>query len=365
MEVLTNKTGLNKVTLDILLDFITKNCCNKQNYEEIIVVNSKELADDKVTYSNFLAKLKATDSLISFCPEFTKNFSYFKNNNSELLIFNINSIDLTPNTSISSKKSVDLNFNFKSFFLSILYCLADNKHLKDSLVETLITNINKFTVVTDLTKLNIKKTKLNKSLKNNIIDNDVLRIVSEYLYVNIFVFNHQEENFMYCSGEFVPFKKNIVLYFYNNIYYPIVTKANKVFAFSSELIKYFLSDVSKIKCTSINEFIVAQEDIASYINKDQTVQNIILPEVNLNQEVSKDDTNSIINGFDDQYSPTDVDDGDGAGDDEEDENNNKYEKYMSYSLKELQKLVKDKDIDIKNKSGKFKTKKELVDNLLS
>lgn len=385
MEVIAKQINLNKITLDILLEYISKNCCNKQQQlEEITVDNNKDIEEIKINTINFKDKLKSSDKPIIFCPSFIKNFDYFKTNQ-DILVFNINSLDLSPTLSISSKKSSkDYNITFKSLFLSVLYCLKDNlKQLTDEVLEDFIVNTNKYIQLADLPSLNIKKIALNRNLKSHKVDYDVIRFLSDYLHVNIFIFDEKisDNRIIYCDNNFVPFKKNIILLLDNNIYYPVITNNYKIFKFNQSFMKFALSDISKIITYNNLDLNLTQEDLTKYINQEdltkfnnqKNIANIIDINIQEQPNIIKDnnDNLSIINGFDDQYSPTEKDDNNSDADSEDSEDNdntelnNKIEKYMNYSLKDLQKMSKDNNIDIKNKLGKFKTKKDLVDNLIN
>jgi hypothetical protein len=376
MEVLAKQSNLNKITLEALLEYIRKNCCNKQQYlEEIVVDDNIDIEEIKITSQNFKQKLKSSEQAILFCPTFIKNFDYFKLNQ-DILIFNINSLDLSPTLSVSSKKSnKDYDNIFKSLFLSILYCFCDIKELNDKSLDEFIVNTNKHVQIADFTKLNIKKTVLNKNLKTHKITLEVLRFISDYLHINIFLFDFKlyENKVIYCSGDFIPYKKNILLYLddESNCYYPLITNNFKTFKYDQSIFKYFLSDTSNIITYDNTDFkLTIDENLDCYINKEVSM----LIEENMKIPINFDDvkeTTSVINGFDDNYSPTEkeINSDNNSNDSSDDENidkedNSKIEKYMTYSLKDLQKLAKDKNIDIKNKVGKFKTKKELIDNLI-
>ena len=366
MEVITRQNSLNKITLEKLLDYINKNCCNRQQFlEEIIIDSDTEIADIKVNPINFKDQLKSANQPILFCPKFLSNFEYFKTNQ-DLLVFNINSLDLTPNLSISSKKSTsDYDNNFKTLFMSLLYCFTETNKITDKLLEEFIINTNKHVQMADFAKLNMKKIKLNKTLKSHKVDLDIIRFVSDYLHINIFLFDEtiNANKIIYCSGDFIPYKKCIVLYHDEDTYYPVITSNYKVFKFEQSVVKFMLSDISRIVTHDNTVFNLVTEVLDSYINKDiaQLIEDNIKIPINKPEE-----TASVVNGFDDEYSPTEKEvESDNDSDHESDaEANNKLEEYMTYSLKDLQKLAKDNNIDIKNKLGKFKTKKELAEDLI-
>ena len=211
----------------------------------------------------------------------------------------------------------------------------------------------------------MKKIKLNKTLKSHKVDLDIIRFVSDYLHINIFLFDEtiNANKIIYCSGDFIPYKKCIVLYHDEDTYYPVITSNYKVFKFEQSVVKFMLSDISRIVTHDNTVFNLVTEVLDSYINKDiaQLIEDNIKIPINKPEE-----TASVVNGFDDEYSPTEKEvESDQDSDHESDaEANNKLEEYMTYSLKDLQKLAKDNNIDIKNKAGKFKTKKELAEELI-
>ena len=379
MDILSTpikNTGLDRVTIETLIQYINKNVIKLQPQELIIIDND---ADEqiKITSSNFENIFKSSTSPISFCPPLTNDISYFKTNQ-DLEVLNINYLLQNILDVKSSEKNSPSN-NFKSLFVSLLYCIIGEKKITNSLIEEFIIGINKFMLMTDLEKLNIKKTKINRSLKNNIIDNQVLRIISEYLHINLFIFETSQDTkdtkeiyngFNYYGGNFIPFKKNIILFNYNNLYHPIITKTNKYFNFDSPILKYYLSDNNNlIKTINSSNLILELEDLSSYINIE------LLPEVPITNK-QNDETQSVINGFDDQYSPTEKQFSEDSSSDEEEcvvivksiktpQKNDIEEKYMKYSLKELHQIAKENNINIKNENGKLKTKNDLIKDIIS
>ena len=250
---------------------------------------------------------------------------------------------------------------------SIFDIKIETNKITDKLLEEFIINTNKHVQIADFNKLNMKKIKLNKTLKSHKVDLDIIRFVSDYLHINIFLFDEtiNANKIIYCSGDFIPYKKCIVLYHDEDTYYPVITSNYKVFKFEQSVVKFMLSDISRIATHDNSSFNLVTEVLDSYINKD--IAQLI--EDNMKIPINKpEETASVVNGFDDEYSPTEKEvEFDSESSDLEQEceaTNNKLEEYMTYSLKDLQKLAKDNNIDIKNKTGKFKTKKELAEDLL-
>ena len=164
----TKNTGLNRITIETLIQYINKNL-NKLQPQEFIIIDNDIQEEVKLSSSNFESIFKSSNSPISFCSKITDNISYFKTN-SDLEVLNINYL-LQNIFDIKSSDKKSPSNNFKSLLVSILYCITDEKKITNSLVESFITGINKYILIADLEKLNIKKIRINRSLKNNIVDN--------------------------------------------------------------------------------------------------------------------------------------------------------------------------------------------------
>ena len=113
MDILSTpikNTGLDRVTIETLIQYINKNVIKLQPQELIIIDND---ADEqiKITSSNFENIFKSSTSPISFCPPLTNDISYFKTNQ-DLEVLNINYL-LQNILDVKSSEKNSLSNNFK------------------------------------------------------------------------------------------------------------------------------------------------------------------------------------------------------------------------------------------------------------
>jgi hypothetical protein len=367
METILNdkSKSYERITLDTLISFIKINLSSLQPIGEIIMVDnniekkSVKLSDKIIKQKTFYDQLAETTNPVNFCSNFIKNFSKFPLE-SNLLVLNLNSL-FVPEGSEEKKKKTD--YSKYTFFKSVLYNLI--KKLTVIELETFVKTLIKHVSYGGITEFNYTKLKWNKkTLKDNINDNIInemtIRVVCDYLHINIFIFNEDSKKIEYGGGEFVPFKKNIFLYKFENNFYPIYTTDEKHFRFNSDLMIYILKNTDILTLLSHNQFSYKEEDLSNYINISK-----ILPEINLPSNILPlQEEISIINKFDDDYSESEeseeeeeLEDKD-DNDKDDDYDQNIFEKYMKLSLTEIQKEAKKYNIQTKN-GTKLKNKKEL------
>jgi hypothetical protein len=365
METILNdkSKSYERITLDTLISFIKINLSSLQPIGEIIMVDNTEkkvVKQEKVKKEkNFYEELSDTTTPINFNNNFTNDFLNFPNN-SNLLVLNLNSLFI-PEESEGKKKKID--YSKYTFFKSVLYNLI--KELTELELETFIKTLVKHVSYGGVTEFNYTKLKWNKNIlkdniNKNIINEMTIRVVCDYLHLNIFILNEDSKKIEYGGGEFVPFKKNIFLYKFNNNYYPLFTKKEKYFSFNSELMVYLLKNTDNITLLSYDQFSFREEDLSKYINISK-----ILPEINVEDKSSKDvkEEVSVINKFDDEYSDdTEESEGESEGESEEDTieeyDSTIFDKYMKLSLMEIQKEANKYNIQTKD-GTKLKTKKDL------
>ncbi len=373
METILNdkSKSYERITLATLISFIKTNLSSLQPIGEIIMVDTKEkkvVKEEKVKKEkSFYEELLEGNTPINFNTNFTNNFPNFPTN-SNLLVLNLNSLFI-PEESEGKKKKTD--YSKFTFFKAVLYNLI--KELTESELETFIKTLVKHVSYGGVTEFNYTKLKWNKNtlkdnINKNIINEMTIRVVCDYLHINIFILNEDSNKIEYGGGEFVPFKKNIFLYKFNNNYYPVFTKKEKYFSFNSELMVYLLKNTDNLTLLSHDQFSFREEDLSKYINISK-----ILPEINVPEKTSKDvkEEVSIINKFDDDYSEdseeeSEEESGEESGEDnteDEEETIEEYDstifdKYMKLSLMEIQKEAKKYNIQTKD-GTKLKTKKDL------
>ena len=364
----TNSTSYDKISINTLFEFIRLNLSQMKNINMVEpYVEVKKIIKTPIKTQTFYEKLSlltSDDNFISFEPAFLNTFSFYKVklNLSTLNVISKNNLELSD----SSKPPLS-----NSFFKSILFCLnLLSDDMVKKLIEFMIIDIqNEGFKEHSYSKLKLNKNTIAKNILENNISNDVIRFAGDYLHINIFYFDESGKKFCYEGNEYIPFKKNIILYKYNSEFYPVFTQNTRFFNFKDEPIKSFLINSNEI---TANNFSVGVADLSKYIKNVKNFNQLILqktkPEIEsiepiepieskselteskseLTESKSKP-TESVINEFDESYS--------------DDESNTDDSKYLSMSLKDIQKIAQSKKIDIKM-NGKLKNKKDLIQEII-
>ena len=338
---------MEKVTLDELVEYIkSNNKSNKRKKKEL----SESLSDSEEEHDlnkplEYLTK-KKIDS-------FGKNLDDIYFNNLENTYFREGSIK-------------EINENNISFYYSILFLLFKEKFNSLELNQ----KITFIEIFIKLLKLDVNSEKFNKFktlgwkkesvmnyIKNNEINKILLRYISEYLHVNIFIIDLENQNILF-SGEnpFIKYKKNLFLLKLNENDYEPLFSETKIFPYSSEFIKLIESKSYLIKnlyCdlnkNEVEEFKIKTNDHSMIFKKRE-----------LNNE-----TNDLINCFnessDNENLMSDVNENIKFISERETEINIKEIEKMQ--VKELREVAKENDILLKLNNGKLKTKKQLCEEI--
>ena len=363
-----------KLTLDIIADYIRLNLNNFTNSDEIIIVQkSKEIL-----------KEKSKEILKSIPTEKEKNY-----NNLDDFIISLNNLgkDKFPVKFIKniSKEFVELFDNFflikpisdfsfdekeynYSFYSSILTALNDNYNKESNKYKLESINNLMSYMKSDMamdgfknynySKLKWTKNQIIKDINSNTISDKIIRCISDILHINIFLIN--SDNIEYYGGDFLVFKKIVILFKYNDNYYIVSDNENKYFHFNSnELIKSILINNQCIKLKLCEKFNSIGYEKINNIKKQNTTNDI-----KKNTNDIKKNTNDIeytdrLNGFDSE-TETDSDSKTEYVENEEINHN--------MSLIELQKKAKELKIDTFYFVGdvrKMKNKKELCTEIIS
>ena len=368
-----------KLTLDIIADYIRLNLNNFVNTDEIIIIK-KSNKNEKVEH-------KSTEKSTEKSNE--KKEKQYNNLNEFFTLLDKTGKEIFPIEFIKtiSKEFVDLFDNFflikpisdflidekeynYSFYSAILTALNDN-YSKESTKYKLesINNLMSY-MKSDMamdgfknynySKLKWTKNQIIKDINSNTISDKIIRCISDILHINIFLIN--SNNIEYYGGDFLVFKKILILFKYNENYYIISDNENKYFHFNSnELIKSILINNQCIKLKLCEKF-----------------NSIGYEKIN-NNEVKNQKPNEIeytdrLNGFD---SETESETKSNKSDKSNKSNkSNKLEKEFvendeinhNMSLIELQKKAKELNIDtfyFVDDVRKMKNKKELCTEIIS
>jgi hypothetical protein len=372
MEAIATNKQMSEVTIDILLDFIKNNFSTLQRNTTIIEetkeepkkVTSKENKKEPQPF-NFFKELNESSTSIRFTPNFIKSelFDNFLVQNCKNILTEDDTIE-ESDSSNSKKKKVD--YHEYTFYISVLYLLGKSKY---SDLVNFVKTIGKHISYGGFTEYNYNKLKWNKkSLKdnvlNNVIDAGTVRIICDYLHINIFIVNEDKKEIEYGGGDYVPFKKNLLIYKNKDNFYPIFTEKEKYFKFDNSVIKYYLTNPKEFQLLSITEFACKEEDLSKYINL-----STILPDITVQHKAEE---TSVINKFDENYSETNKQETESESDDEtaeEQVNNTQIDeellnKYMKMSLLDIKKEAKKYNIPTQTKNNKPVSKKELCESII-
>lgn len=375
--ILNNKSkSYDRINLDSLLSFIKTNLSTFQHPVKIVTMEdnstnilttdvvtkekaSKTIKDVKLEKS-FYDELESSEPTIKFNPKMIKKFTNYPVD-TDIFTYNINNfLIFEPDLSDASQKKND--YSAFTFFKSIIYSLLQKPKYSDleNFVKTLVKHVSYGGVSEfNYTKLKWNKKTLKDNINKNIIDASIVRVVSDYLHVNIFIFNEETESIEYGGGDYIPFKKNLFFYKYQNNYYPVFNKNFKYFSYDTPLVKYLLTNTDKINLLSHDQLTFKEEDLTKYININ------ILPNIQVDQ--TKEDQMSVINKFEEDFSDNDEENSDEdenseSSESEDEINQELFEKLMKLSLSDIHKEAKKYNIDIKV-GTKLKTKKDLCSEI--
>ena len=371
----------NRLTLEIISDYIKKNLCNFNDEEEIILINKESLVKNiekkELTFIDKVNLLKTGEFL-----QLDINFFH-----------NIQFLEFI--TDLYLLKSHSDENEIYSFYTSIL-SIFDNNFLNKSIeeqnmfIEYIITHF-KSEISQDAfrqhgySSLKWTKKQILEIIKNNIISDNLLRVISDILHVNLFYIDNDDNNkIKYVGGDFIVFKNIIILLKMKNIFYPIYDKENNKMIFdfkSNNFIKSILINPECLTLIFCEKFICVSRkfnlnsdksfnNIKKQNNFDKEnnnhIDNIKYNDTDNSDENCKKNTDLLtINGFEEEETETKFKMNDT-------DLNKSFKNYNdeineSLSLIELQKIAKKKNIDIFNyinDSRKLKNKRELCNDII-
>jgi predicted house-cleaning noncanonical NTP pyrophosphatase (MazG superfamily) len=253
-----------------------------------------------------------------------------------------------------------------SLYYSILYLLDDDFNNMDEfkqvdsiniLINKMCSDINSNALITkyNYKEIKIKKKDLLSEISNYKNTNKVIKFLSDYFDINIFICN-LEFNKLYCACDnnyYNKYRNNIVICKINpNSFEPLMTKKNKILSYDNHIMKNLLDNHK--------DDILPIYGCDFIIRSDFDIDNDLADENNIDE---KNDEN-----FDEQVDEKNDENFDEQVDEKNDENVDEYkDKKPKYSLKsrlnDLQKIAKLYNINLKKKIDgreKNKTKSEII-----
>jgi hypothetical protein len=367
-----------KLTLDIIKEYIKNNISSFSNEEIVIEIKPtkkyveinnnlkketvKKETVKKETFNDYMNKLensKEHRDIIFPCNFFDNlsNINFLK----DFLILN-------PITIYDIDAEEDININSLSFYYSILTAvepqfLKEKTENKKKLYNDFISYLKKDIMIDGFKQHKYSLMKWNKNdifknLEKNIIDDKIIRYISDALHINIFYID--KEKIKYVGGDFIVFKKIVLLLKYNNNYY-LIHNNIKIFNFNSnEFIKNIIINPENIELVFSESF----NTVGTDWNKIKPIE--IKPiEIKSNDNKSPDVVyTDKLNGYD--IDEDTINEAKLTNDIKKINKNNEFIN-DSMSLIELQKKAKELNIDIFKQfdnSRKMKNKKELCNDIL-
>jgi hypothetical protein len=320
-----------------------------------------------------------------------------------------------------------------SFYSSLLICLKPaifsqesqyQKKIITALLECLKLEVNKFSYK----KYGWNTNDLRKNVIEGVIGSNVIKYVSDYFWINIFILDIENDSLMYGGGDtFIPYKKNIFLIFHKDgSFEPFYNEKNKFFPFNDTLLQNILKNKDKVSVYKLSNSMICElneteEDLELYLGRKKKISDKNSQENNKennnnnnnknnnknNNESDNENSNDNDNDNESDNENSNDNDNDNESDNEnsndndndnesnnesdnesnnensndnndnDNESNNENsndndkevqdlsEKYLKkLKLQELQKIAKSRGIDIQ-KNKKNKTKDQLTNEIMS
>jgi hypothetical protein len=246
---------IKKVTLNSLVSYVLSHC-NKTQYSE---------------YENncheFKSKFKTLED-VKFCSlnnRTSKNINDFPPRLKQIFDPFISNLERCGNMKTYNNKNEEKNHNI-SLFYSILFCildsfnfeLSDNKQIKliYDFRDKLIKDINRLNLYEKFKYKNIGWTKneLIKSINNFKNNKMVIRFLSDYFHINIFLLDIQDDKIYAIFKEeyFNIFKMNLFLVFHNNMFEPMILTKHTLLNYNDEPLKKLIN-VDKLTINIFND----------------------------------------------------------------------------------------------------------------
>lgn len=274
-------TNCKKISISDLIEFIKKNI---NTINKIGSINLDDVYSEPKSSSekNTLEQLEFQDM---------KKVTYLPENLNKL--FDCENIKF-----IHCGVLKNINEQNVSFYSSIFSCLKQTfiSQFINSQTNFILTFLKRICSEINGRQYN-KKYKLYKieicnNISKNIIDDKVIKFISDFLHINIFILDVVNDVLLFCDDCFVPYKKSVFLIKYDKTNFePIFSEHAKFFTVSDNLIKDIV--LNKITVRNLN---IVQEDLSFYSGVKEIVKENIKEETK--NEVKK------INAYDEIVSET-------------------------------------------------------------
>ena len=405
-----NDNQYNKLTLELIADYIKQNLYHFTNDEEIIVVEQQPKKTKNIIKNENDNKIIQKKSFIQKLSNLTNNQN-LRDFKDDKIINCLDNFDVLKTFTDENK--------IYSFYTCILSAF-DNNFLKNSdedkqkYIDCLVTYL-KCDISQDgfrqhgYSKLKWTKNQILELLKKNDMSDKLIRYISDAFHINIFYIDFDDENKIKYTGDadFIVFKKILIMVKTKNQYYLMYNSltGDKTFNFTNnDFIKFLLInqdyitlifsdkfncvgrnfnsniiDLPNDKCDKINNS--NESNIVELTIDELTIDESNIVELTIDDKTNVDDLTSI-NGFEEE-SITQKNIKKNIQIQKQPQTQIQIQKQIQkqiqhtinytedineqLSLIELQKKAKEKNIDIflyPNNIRRLKTKKELCKELL-
>ena len=357
---------MKKISLDILIKYIKDNI-NIINDSDIIIETEKKQNINK-TLKPVIKKEKS----------FQENFDEALSGSTDFLIY-----------------KVDNEYSFYKSLLSIfdLNFSAFGLDKQNLIIKNFIQYLKSDIMMLGFAQYEYSKIKFNKKnmyddLDKNIISKEIMRYCADVFHINIFYIDYNDGTINYTGGNFIPFKKSIVLLKINDMFSILQINNSKIFRFNNnEFFDSILKNTDKINLLTCEKFNICTEDLNKYIKKDKNDKNDkqkntetdtyidfdkIMEKTNNKMQDNSSEFNDNLNGYD--IDDNDIEDSDKSKtiikfDTKTEEKIEHIDTRVNenMSLSELQKLAKEHGISttiVIDGKKKIKNKKDLCTEIL-
>lgn len=125
---------------------------------------------------------------------------------------------------------------------------------------------------------------LRNTLKNHVVGKDYIKYYSDYVHVNVFVADIDNDEMYHVGTEsYNPFRKNVIMIKLNNTFYPVFSEDNqKFFTYSKGIIRKFINspyEIQLVNCdftSDVNEFkcvLKRYETMEDYVDNNIDINN--------------------------------------------------------------------------------------------
>lgn len=375
-------TQMKKISLDILIKYIKDNI-NIINDSDIIIETEKKQNINK-TLKPVIKKEK------SFLENFDEALS-----GSTLKFPNISNLFSNNLLKDFLIYKVDNEYSFYKSLLSIfdLNFSAFDLDKQNLIIKNFIQYLKSDIMMLGFAQYEYSKIKFNKKnmyddLDKNIISKEIMRYCADVFHINIFYIDYNNGTINYTGGNFIPFKKSIVLLKINDMFSILQINNSKIFRFNNnEFFDSILKNTDKINLLTCEKFNICTEDLNKYIKKDKNDKkdkqkntetdtyidfDKIMEKTNNKMQDNSSEFNDNLNGYD--IDDNDIEDSDKSKtiikfDTKTEEKIEHIDTRVNenMSLSELQKLAKEHGISttiVIDGKKKIKNKKDLCTEIL-